>query len=80
MKKSERSQPLKDPQEITFIMIIIFWSLSKKPFIFLFLTDNIKLDGIPTKVKLKIQARFAMYFQFREGTSVACDKMQLPVL
>ena len=49
-----------------FIMHNRFWSLSKKaltplpppppPFYPLFLTDNIKLDGMPTKIKLKIQA------------------------
>ena len=58
-------------------MFIKFWWLGKKPFIPLFLTDNIKLDGIPTKIKWKIQACFTLYFKFWDGTSV---KMQLPVL
>ena len=34
----------------------------KKPFNHMFLTDNIKLDGIQTKIKLKIQACFRLYF------------------
>ena len=80
MNSSERSQPLRDPQQITFIMLNRFWSLSKKPFTSLFLTGNIKLDGMPTKIKLKTQACFTLYFKFWEGNSVKSYKMQLPVL
>ena len=80
MNSSERSQPLRDPQQITFIMVNRFWPLSKKPFTHLFVTDNIKLDGMPTKIKLKIQACFTLYFKFWEGTSVKSYKIQLPVL
>ena len=80
MNSSERIQPLRDPRQITFIMLGRFWSLSKKPFTSLFLTDSIKLDGIPTKIKLKIQTCFMLYFKFWEGTSVKSYKMQLPVL
>ena len=42
----------------------------KKPFNHMFLTDNIKLNGIQTKIKLKIQACFTLYFKFWEGTSM----------
>ena len=80
MNSSERSQPLRDPQQITFIMVNRFWPLSKKPFTHLFVTDNIKLDGMPTKIKLKIQACFTLYFKFWEGTSAKSYKIQLPVL
>ena len=59
---------------------ITVWLLSKKPFLYLFLTDNIKLDGMPTNIKLKIQACFTLYFKFWEGTSVKSCKIQLPVL
>ena len=59
LSSSERRRSLRDPQQITFIILIRFWSLSKKPFISLFLTDNIKLEGILTKIKLKMQACFA---------------------
>ena len=75
LNSSERSQPLKDPQQKTFIMLNKFWSLSKKT-----LTDNIKLDGILTKIKLKIQSCSTLYFKFSEGTSVKCYKKQLPVI
>ena len=70
----------KNPQQITFIMLNRFWSLSKKLFILLFLTNNIKLDGIPTKIKWKIWACFTLYFKFWEGTSVKSYNMQLPVI
>ena len=46
----------------------------------LFLTNNIKLDGMPTKTKWKIQACFILYFKFFEGTSVKIYMVQLPVL
>ena len=81
MNSSERSQPLRDPQQITFIMLNRFWALSKKPNIppsphMVFLMHNIKLDGMPTKIKLKIQACFTLYFKFWEGTSVKCFQIQ----
>ena len=85
MNSSERSQPLRDPQQITFIMLNRFWALSKKsntspsPHM-VFLMHNIKLDGMPTKIKLKIQACFTLYFKFWEGTSVKSFKIELPVL
>ena len=85
MNSSERSQPLRDPQQITFIMLNRFWALSKKsntspsPHM-VFLMHNIKLDGMPTKIKLKIQACFTLYFKFWEGTSAKSYKIQLPVL
>ena len=80
MNSSLKSQPLRDPQQINFIMLKRFWSLSKKPFTPLFLTNNIKLDGISTKIKLKVQVCFTLYFRFWEDNSVKSYKMQLPVL
>ena len=42
----------------------------------------IKLDGIPTKIKWKIHACFAIYSKFwrQVGTSEKCYKIHLPVL
>ena len=68
MNSCERSQSLRDHQQVGFIMLNKFWSLTKKPFTLLFLTDNIKLDGMPARIKLKIQACFTLYFKFWEGT------------
>ena len=45
----------------------------------LFLTDNIKLDGMPNKIKWKMQACFILYFKFWKSTSVKSYKIQLPV-
>ena len=42
--------------------------------------DNIKPDGMSTKIKLKIQSCFALYFTFWEGASVKSYKIQLPVI
>ena len=64
LNSSERNQRLADPQQIVFIVIIRFCSLSKKPFIPLLLTGNVKRDVIPTKIKLEIQACFTLYFKF----------------
>ena len=80
MNSSEWSLPLRDPQQINFLMLNRFWPLSKKAFTLLFLMDNIKLDGMLTKIKLKIQACFTLYFKFWEGTSVESYKIQLPVV
>ena len=38
--------------------------------------DNIKLDGMPTSMKLKMQAYLTLYFKFWEGTSVSSCKIQ----
>ena len=80
MNSSERRQPLRDPQQITLIMLNRFWLLSKTSFTLLFLKDNIKLDEMQAKIKLKMQACFTLYFQFWEGTSMKSYKIQLPVL
>ena len=49
-------------RRITFVTINTFFLLSKPhP---LFLTDNIKMDGIPTKNKWKMHTLFALYFKF----------------
>ena len=42
--------------------------------------DWIKLDGMPTRIKLKIQACFTFYLKFWGGTSAKSCKIQLPVL
>ena len=44
------------------------------------LTDNIKLDWIPTNIKWKMQACFALYFKFWKASFVKSYKIQLPVL
>ena len=83
MNSSKRSHSQRDSQQISFIITFGFCSLSKKskkPFTPLLLTDNIKLDGLPTKIKLKIQGCFTLYFNLWEGTSVKSYKIQLPVL
>ena len=75
MNSSERSQPLRDPKQVVFIMFNRFCSLSEKPFT----SDNINLQRMPNKMKLKTQACFTLYFKFWEGTSVKSYKIQLPV-
>ena len=77
--QSDSSQPLRDCSQTTFVHLTKFW-LSKSPFTLLYLTDNIKLDGIPTKIKWKIQACSILYLKFFEDTSVKSYKIQLPVL
>ena len=77
LNSSERNQSLRDPQQINFIMLMVIMWKTLHP---LFLTDNTKLDGMPTKIKLKIQACFTLYFKFWEGTSVKRYKIELPVL
>ena len=77
LNSSERNQSLRDPQQINFIMLMVIMWKTLHP---LFLTDNTKLDGMPTKIKLKIQACFTLYFKFWEGTSAKSYKIQLPVL
>ena len=66
LNSSERNQSLRDPQQINFIMLMVIMWKTLHP---LFLTDNTKLDGMPTKIKLKIQACFTLYFMFWEGTA-----------
>ena len=80
MNSSERTQSLRDSQQKTSVMLNRFWLLSKKLLLLLFLTDNIRLDGMPTNIKLKIQACFTLCFKFWEGTSVKRYKMQPLVL
>ena len=46
----------------------------------LFLTDNIKLDRITTKIKWKGYDYFTLHLKFWEGTSVKICKIQLPAL
>ena len=40
----------------------------------MFLLDNIKLDGIPAKIKWKVPTYFTLYFKFSEG-SYFCEKL-----
>ena len=77
---SENNQPLTDPRQITFVTFNGFWPLCKNPLTSLFWTDNIKLDGMPTKIKWKIQACFTLYSKFWEYTCVKSYKIQLRVL
>ena len=80
MNTSERSQLPRDPQQIIFVMLNRFGRLSKKFLFPLFLMDNIKLDGMPTNIKLKTQAYLTLHFKFWEGASVKRYKIQLSVL
>ena len=67
-----RSQPLRDPQQITFIMLNRFWSLSKKPFT--------SPSSPPRVLKGQYQTWWnANQRHFWEGTSVRSYKIQLPV-
>ena len=72
---------LRDRWQVTFVTLNRFYPLSKNPPLPpppptpspVFLTENIKLDGISTKIKWKIHACFIFYFEFWErffGTSV----------
>ena len=79
MNSCESSKPLRDCQQITCVMLNRFQVKNPSP-LTLSLIDNIKLDGIPTKVKWKIQVSFLFYFKFSKGTSVKSYEMQLPVL
>ena len=70
----DNSQPLRDPRQITSIMLNRFWSLSKNPFTpphrlhlsLLFIMDNIRLHGMPTtsfeKVLLWKVTRYSYQF------------------
>ena len=69
----------KGTQQITSVMLNRFWSLNQKLFTPLLLTDSIKLDGMPTKIKAKIQSFFTLNFEFWESFSVKSYKMQLSV-
>ena len=44
---------VRDHRQITFVTLNGFSPLSKKNPTLLFLTDNIKLDGIPSKIKME---------------------------
>ena len=43
------------------------------------LVDNIKLHGMPTRIKWKMQPCFSLNFKFWEGNLVKSYKIQLPV-
>ena len=60
--------PLRDCQQLTSIMLNKFCLLSQTPNP-LFLTDNTKIDGIPTKIKWKIHDLFTHCISSFEGTS-----------
>ena len=57
-------------------MLDRFGLLSKKNLLPLFLTDSIKLDGMPTNIKLKIQVYLTLYFKI-SSSSVKSYKIQL---
>ena len=44
----------------------------------LFLTDNIELEGIPTKIKSNLNVYFTLFQFLIEGTLVKSYKMELP--
>ena len=46
--------PLRDCRQMAFVMLNKFCPLSKTPPPPLLLTDNIKMNGIPTKIRLAI--------------------------
>ena len=52
----------RDHWQITFVMLDRFCLLRKTSHP-LFLMDNIKLDGIPSKIKWKLHASFTLYFK-----------------
>ena len=80
MSLSESSQPLKDRQQITFMMRNRFWSLIKNLLTPLPVPNRQYQAGWnATKIKWKIQASFILYFKFGEGTPVKSYKIQLPV-
>ena len=62
---------------VTFIMLSKFCLLSNSyP---LFLTENVKLDGMPTKTKSNLNVCFTLFQVLMEGTPVKSYKIQLPV-
>ena len=62
---------------VTFIMLNKFCLLSNPhP---LFLTENVKLDGMPTKTKSNLNVCFTLFQVLIEGTPVKSYKIQLPV-
>ena len=58
----------RDCQQRAFIMLNEFCPLSKKTHPYLFLTNNIKMDSIPNKIKWNIHALFLHYISSFEGT------------
>ena len=58
---------IRDCRQITFVTNNGFCPLSKpsSPHLFLTITENIKMDGIPTKNKWKMHTLFGLYFKFR---------------
>ena len=76
MNSNESSQPLKDPRQITFVMLNRFWYLIKNPF---------TLPPPPSSPILPIfngqyQAAWNANHKFWEGISVKSYKIQLPVI
>ena len=78
---SESSQPLTDCQEITFVMHNRFWLLTKNlPTSPSILNRQNQAGWNASKIKLKMQACFILYFKFWEVTYAKSYKIQLPVL
>ena len=69
MNSSESSQLLRDPRQITFVMLNSFWSLSKNP----------SLSSILPILNGQHQTAWNANHKFWEGTSVKSYKIQLPI-
>ena len=75
MNSSESSQPLRDPRQITFVMLNRFWSLSKNPFT----PSPPPPPSILPILNGQYQTACCAKHKFWEGTSVKSYKIQLPV-
>ena len=65
---------IRDPKQITSVTLNGFCPLSKKSPTPLFLTDIVKLGGIPTKTKWKKHALFTLYFKVTSGDMIFHQK------
>ena len=77
MNSSESSQPLRDPRQITFVMLNRFWSLSKNPFIPPH--PHPLSSSILPLLNGQYHSASNPNHKFWEGTSVKSYKIQLPV-
>ena len=73
MNSSENSRPLRDPWQVTFVMLNRFRSLSRNPFI------HPSSPIILSILNGQYQAAWNANRKFWEGTSVKSYKTQLPV-
>ena len=63
-KMARNKQRFRDHRQITSLTFNEFYLVIKTLPPFLFLTDNVKLDGKLTKIKSKIHSLFPLYFKF----------------